>query len=140
MCYRKPSGSRGGRAAASQNVRWKIHHSIRECDHAGERQPGVQFVRDGSAKSIQRRPDQRNIDYNVSEKNRLAAKYYFQNDPTKIPFAVSGVNGFPQTMQAGSQLFSLDNTTVLSPNATWENRYGFIRMIANATTAQSLTP
>ncbi len=81
-----------------------------------------------------------NIDYNVSEKNRLAAKYYFQNDPTKIPFAVSGVNGFPQTMQAGSQLFSLDNTTVLSPNATWENRYGFIRMIANATTAQSLTP
>ena len=81
-----------------------------------------------------------NVDYNFSEKDRLAAKYYFQNDPTSIPFAVSQVVGFPQTMHAGSQLFSLDNTTVFNPNTTWENRYGFIREIANATTSQSLTP
>jgi Carboxypeptidase regulatory-like domain len=81
-----------------------------------------------------------NIDYIFGPKDRLAGKYYFQSDPTYIPFAVSGVLGFPQTMHAGSQLFSLDNTTVLSTNATWENRYGFIREIANATTAQSLTP
>lgn len=81
-----------------------------------------------------------NIDYNFSEKDRLAAKYYFQNDPTTIPFAVSQVLGFPQTMHAGSQLFSLDNTTVLTTNSTWENRYGFIREVANATTAQALTP
>jgi len=81
-----------------------------------------------------------NIDYIFGPKDRLAGKYYFQRDPTYIPFAVSGVLGFPQTMHAGSQLFSLDNTTVLSTNATWENRYGFIRQIANATTAQSLTP
>jgi hypothetical protein len=81
-----------------------------------------------------------NIDYIFGPKDRLAGKYYFQNDPTYIPFAVSQVVGFPQTMHAGSQLFSLDNTTVLSTNATWENRYGFIREIANATTAQALTP
>jgi carboxypeptidase family protein len=81
-----------------------------------------------------------NIDYIFSDKDRIAAKYYFQNDPTQIPFAVSQVVGFGQTMQAGSQLFSLDNTTVLSPNATWENRYGFIREIANATTSQALKP
>jgi len=81
-----------------------------------------------------------NLDYNFSAKDRLAGKYYFQNDPTQIPFAVSAVPGFPQTMHAGSQLFSLDNTTVLTPNATWENRYGFVREIANATTAQSLKP
>src|ERR1700674_1339376 len=81
-----------------------------------------------------------NIDYNFGSKDRLAAKYYFQNDPTNIPFAVSQVAGFPQTMHAGSQLFSLDNTTVLTPNATWENRYGFIREVANATTAQALKP
>ena len=48
--------------------------------------------------------------------------------------------GFPQTLHAGSQLLSLDNTSVLTPNATWENRYGFIREVANATTAQALTP
>ena len=81
-----------------------------------------------------------NIDYNFSSKDRLAAKYYFQSDPTSIPFAVSQVPGFPQTMHAGSQLFSLDNTTVLNPNTTWENRYGFVREVANATTAQAKTP
>src|SRR4029077_6937179 len=81
-----------------------------------------------------------NVDYNFSEKDRLAGKYYYQSDPTTIPFAVSQVLGFPQTMHAGSQLFSLDNTTVLTPNTTRENRYGFIREVANATTAQSLTP
>jgi len=81
-----------------------------------------------------------NIDYIFGPKDRLAGKYYFQNDPTSIPFAVSQVPGFPQTMHAGSQLFSLDNTTIFTTNATWENRYGFVREIANATTAQSLTP
>ncbi len=81
-----------------------------------------------------------NIDYNFSSKDRLAGKYYFQSDPTSIPFAVSQVSGFPQTLHAGSQLFSLDNTTVFTPNTTWENRYGFVREVANATTAQSLKP
>lgn len=47
-----------------------------------------------------------NIDYNFGPKDRLAAKYYFQSDPTNIPFAVSQVPGFPQTLHAGSQLFS----------------------------------
>ena len=81
-----------------------------------------------------------NIDYIFGPKDRLAAKYYYQSDPTYIPFAVSQVIGFPQTMHAGSQLFSLDNTTVFNPNTTWENRYGFVREVANATTSQSLTP
>jgi len=81
-----------------------------------------------------------NIDYIFGPKDRLAGKYYYQSDPTSIPFAVSQVLGFPQTMRAGSQLFSLDNTTIFTPNATWENRYGFVREVANATTSQSLTP
>ena len=102
-------------------------------------QPFNSFVK-GSSSQFNADQVNANVDYNFSEKNRLAAKYYFQNDPTHIPFAVSGVLGFPQTMQAGSQLFSLDNTTVLTPNSTWENRYGFVRMVANATTSQSLTP
>ena len=81
-----------------------------------------------------------NIDYIFGPKDRLAGKYYFQSDPTSIPFAVSQVPGFPQTLHAGSQLFSLDNTTVFTTNTTWENRYGFVREVANATTAQSVTP
>lgn len=81
-----------------------------------------------------------NIDYILSSKDRLAGKYYYQRNPTQSPFSVSQVLGFPQSLQAGSQVFSLDNTTILTPNTTWEQRLGFIREIADATTAQALTP
>lgn len=81
-----------------------------------------------------------NLDYIFGPKDRLAGKYYFQTDPTYIPFAVSQVVGFPQTMRAGSHLASIDNTTIFNPNTTWENRLGFVREVANATTAQSLAP
>jgi Carboxypeptidase regulatory-like domain/TonB dependent receptor-like, beta-barrel len=81
-----------------------------------------------------------NVDYNFSSSDRIAAKYYFQRNPSSSPFAVSEAPGFPQTLHAGSQVFSLDNTTVLTPNTTWEQRFGFIRQIASATTGQSLTP
>ena len=81
-----------------------------------------------------------NIDYEFGPKDRLAEKYYFQRNPSTSPFAVSQVLGFPQSLNAGSQVFSLDNTTAISSNATWEQRAGFIREIANATTSQQLTP
>jgi hypothetical protein len=80
------------------------------------------------------------VDYLFSTKDRLAGKYYFQNDPSTSPFAVSQVLGFAQSLKAGSQVFSLDNTTSLTPHTTWEQRVGIIRQIANATTGQQLTP
>jgi hypothetical protein len=102
-------------------------------------QPFNAFVK-GPASQFNANQINGNLDYIFGPKDRLAGKYYFQSDPTSIPFAVSAVPGFPQTLHAGSQLFSLDNTTVLTPNATWENRYGFVREVANATTSQSLKP
>jgi hypothetical protein len=81
-----------------------------------------------------------NIDYDINTKDRLSGKYYFQNDPGTNPFAVSSVEGFSQTLQAGSQVFSLLNTTALSPNLTWDQKFGFIRMRAYAASQQSLTP
>ena len=81
-----------------------------------------------------------NIDYIFSTKDRLAGKYYFQNDPSTSPFAVSQVLGFPQSLRAGSQVFSLENTTVLTPNATWEQKIGFLRAFANAATTQQFSP
>lgn len=81
-----------------------------------------------------------NIDYIFSPSDRLAAKYYFQNDPGMNPFANSQLLDFPQTMRAGSQVFSLDNTTILTPNLSWEQRFGFIRQVAFSTTAQGYTP
>jgi hypothetical protein len=80
-----------------------------------------------------------NVDYLFSTRDRLAGKYYFQNDPSVNPFAVSQVPGFPQTLHAGSQVVSLENTFSVTPQATWEQRFGFVRQLANATTAHQLT-
>lgn len=81
-----------------------------------------------------------NIDYLFSQNDRLAAKYYFQNNPTIAEFAIASTLGFPQTLHAGSQVFSLDNTTTLSPTLTWDQRFGFIREIAHSELGQSLSP
>ena len=81
-----------------------------------------------------------NIDYYFSAKDRLAAKYYYQRDPNTTPFANSQLLGFPQTMHAGSQALSLDNTTSITPNLTWEQRIGFVRELANSAQSQFLTP
>jgi hypothetical protein len=75
-----------------------------------------------------------NIDYNFSAKDRLSTKYYYQDDPNTTPFAQSELLGFPQTMQAGSQTISIDNTTSLTPNLTWEQRFGFVRERAYSAT------
>ena len=81
-----------------------------------------------------------NVDYIFSAKDRIAGKYYFQRDPNTNPFASSSFEGFPQTMNAGSQVISLDNTTILTPNLSWEQRFGFIREKAYSGTSQFMTP
>jgi hypothetical protein len=81
-----------------------------------------------------------NIDYVFNAKDRLAAKYFFQHDPTTSPFATSQVLGFPQELNAGSQTISLDNTTIITPNLSWEGRFGFIRERAFSTTTQPFGP
>jgi hypothetical protein len=81
-----------------------------------------------------------NVDYDFSPKDRLAVKYFYQRDPNTSPFAQSSLEGFPQTLNAGAQTVSIENTTVLTPNLTWEQRGGFIREVAFANTAQALTP
>jgi carboxypeptidase family protein/TonB-dependent receptor-like protein len=81
------------------------------------------------------------VDYVVNTKDRLSAKYYVQNDPTSNPFgAVGSLLGFPQQLSAGSQVFSVGNTVVLSPNLTWEQHVGFTRLKAYAHTTSGFTP
>jgi len=81
-----------------------------------------------------------NVDYNSGAKDRLAGKYYFQRNPNVTPFAESQLLGFPQAMKSGGQVVSIDNTTALTPNATWDQRVGFIREIAYSHTSQFLKP
>ena len=81
------------------------------------------------------------VDYAINDNDRLSGKYYFQDDPTNNPFgAVGSLLGFPQQLQAGSQVFSLANTTILSPNLTWEQHVGFTRLRAYANTQAGFTP
>jgi hypothetical protein len=81
------------------------------------------------------------IDYVISEKDRLSGRYYVQTNPTTNPVGAAGVLlGFAQQLNAGSQVFSLTNTTILSPSMTWEQHVGFTRMRAYANTGQDFTP
>lgn len=80
------------------------------------------------------------IDYAVSNSDHLSGKYYIQNNPTTNPFgAVGSLLGFSQQLLAGSQVFSLTNTAILSPNLTWEQQFGFTRLRAYATTQQGFS-
>ena len=82
-----------------------------------------------------------NVDYLVNDKDRLSGKYYFQTDPTTNPFsAQTNSLGFPQKLNAGSQVVTLENTLILRPNLTWEQRAGFTRMLAYSGTQQAFTP
>ena len=46
------------------------------------------------------------LDWNVSAKDILAVKYYYQHDPSSSPYAYSNVPGFTGHMDTGSQLGS----------------------------------
>jgi hypothetical protein len=81
------------------------------------------------------------VDYVVSDKDRLSLKYYIQNDPTTNPFGGDDyLLGFPQSLAAGSQVVSIANTATLSPNLTWEQHVGFTRLRVYATTGSEFTP
>jgi len=82
-----------------------------------------------------------NVDYQLSDRDHLSGKYYIQNNPTTNPFgAVGSLLGFSQELAAGSQVFSITNTRVLSPNLTWEAHAGFTRLRAYAQTGSDFTP
>jgi len=82
-----------------------------------------------------------NVDYALTDKNRLSAKYYIQDNPTTNPFgAVGSLLGFDQQLAAGSQVGTISDTAILSPSLTWEGHVGFTRLRAYATTGQDFTP
>lgn len=81
------------------------------------------------------------LDYSFNSKDHLSGKYYVQNDPTTNPFgSVGSLLGFAQQLLAGSNVFSLNNTAILSPNLTWAQNFGFTRLRAYGQTSQDFTP
>ena len=80
------------------------------------------------------------LDYLVSSKDTLALKYYYQHDPTTAPFGFSSVQGFPQHLDAGSQVASITNTQSITPNFSITEVFGFIREKVYSTIGQPFTP
>jgi len=81
-----------------------------------------------------------NLDWNRSSKNTISAKYYYQHDPTVAPYAYSNVPGFPQYLDAGSQVASLTNAQAIRPNLNITEVIGILREKAYSTIGQPFTP
>ena len=81
-----------------------------------------------------------NLDWNKSSKDTVSAKYYYQHDPSIAPYAYSNVPGFPQHLDAGSQVASLTNTQTLRPNLSITEVLGILREKVFSTIGQPFTP
>ncbi len=81
-----------------------------------------------------------NLSYILTPNDTLTSRYYYQHDPTESPFSSGSLEGFPQKFNSGSQVYSLENTTVLSPHLSWEQKFGFLRMRVQSLTGQPFTP
>src|SRR5271156_951137 len=81
-----------------------------------------------------------NLDYNATSKDTLALKYYYQHDPTVAPFAYSNVPGFTQKLDAGTQVFSINNTYLVGSNLSTQETLGFIREKLYNTNQQAFGP
>ncbi len=68
-----------------------------------------------------------NLDYNITAKDTLALKYYYQHDPTLAPYAYSSVPGFTEHLDSGAQVFSITNTYLVKSNLSTTQTMGFIR-------------
>jgi Carboxypeptidase regulatory-like domain/TonB dependent receptor len=81
-----------------------------------------------------------NLDYNATSKDTLALKYYYQHDPTVAPYAYSNVPGFTQKLDAGSQVFSINNTYLVKSNLSTQETLGYLREKIYNTNDQPFTP
>jgi hypothetical protein len=81
------------------------------------------------------------LDYQVSDRDRLSGKFYIQDNPTTNPFgAVGSLLGFAQQLSAGSDVATITNTFIISPTVTWEQHVGFTRLRAYAQTGSDFKP
>lgn len=94
----------------------------------------------GPASKFQANQVNGNLTYIISSKDTISSKYYFQHDPTESPFSSTPLLGFPQNYNAGSQVFSLENTTLFSPRLSWDQKLGFVRLTVDSFTGQPFGP
>ena len=68
-----------------------------------------------------------NLDYNATQKDTIALKYYYQHDPTLAPYAYSSVPGFTEHLDSGAQVFAIHNTYLIKPNLSTTQNIGLLR-------------
>jgi hypothetical protein len=79
------------------------------------------------------------VDYDLTQRDRLSFKYYYQNDPLTRPFGVQSLlAGFPGNTYNGSQVGALDNTISLGSRLNWEQRLGYSRMATYSSYRQTV--
>jgi hypothetical protein len=67
------------------------------------------------------------LDYNVTPKDRVSAKYFYQHAPNSSPFAISKTGGFPEVEDSGAHVAALTNTITLGSRISWTQLFGFSR-------------
>lgn len=67
------------------------------------------------------------LDYNATDRDHLAAKYFYQHTPTTSPFASSDTLGFPEREDTGAQTASLTNSIMIGQRINWVQQIGFSR-------------
>jgi len=80
------------------------------------------------------------LDWNLGPKDILAAKYYYQHDPSSSPYAYSNVPGFDAHMDTGSQLGSLNNVQTIGSTLSISETIGILREKTYATNDQPWAP
>ncbi|WP_263379777.1 TonB-dependent receptor [Granulicella paludicola] len=80
------------------------------------------------------------LDYNITSKDTLALKYFYQHDPTLAPYAYSSVPGFTEHLDSGAQVFSITNTYLVKSNLSTTETIGFVREKNYADNEQPFTP
>lgn len=80
------------------------------------------------------------VNWNASPRDILAAKYYYQHDPSSSPYAYSNVPGFTEHMDTGSQVASLNNVQTVGTTLSISETLGFIREKTYSTNDQPFTP
>jgi hypothetical protein len=80
------------------------------------------------------------LDWNASAKDVVSLKYYYQHDPSESPYAYSNVPGFTAHVDAGSQVFSINNAQTIGSSLNVTETLGFLREKAYATNDQLFTP
>lgn len=80
------------------------------------------------------------LDYNLSKKDQLSLKYYYQRAPSTSPFGVSTTEGFTQLEDTGAQVGAIDNTIAFGPHLSWEQRLGFSRQKVYSNFQQQVSP